>query len=187
MKKTTLLLSLFFSMSMIAFSVLITEAKAGNREGQFSLSPVIGGITFFGKQRLDTGPFLGIREGFNFTDNFGVEALFDYGRIHSAIGATNVDFFRYGADMLYHFRPGSSLVPYVAAGIAGINFNAPKGIALNGVKGSFDYGAGIKYFLTDKIAVRGDVRHLLYSHGNTLNTIEYSFGLLIPLGGEKQK
>ena len=37
--------------------------------------------------------------------------------------------------------------------------------------------------MTDNIALRGDVRHLIYSYKDTLNAVEYSLGLYIPFGG----
>lgn len=185
MKRIQPFLVFFLWLCLFVFSAAINDATAANKEGQFSLSPVIGGITFDGKQHLETRPFYGIRGGYNFTDHFGVEALFDYAHTQTTRSDADVDFYRYGAEMLYHFMPDAKLVPYVAAGFAGINFDAPSGILFNKTKGVFDYGAGFKYFLNDNIALRGDVRHLLYHHEETLNAIEYSVGLYIPFGGVK--
>lgn len=185
MKNINIYLVSFLCLCFIASSAVFNEAKAANREGQFSLSPVVGGITFDGKQHLETRPFYGIRGGYNFTDAFGVEALFDYARTQTTRGDGDVNFYRYGAEMLYHFMPESTLVPYIAAGYAGINFDAPGGVMFNSVRGAFDYGAGLKYFINDNIALRGDVRHLIYRHDGTSQAVEYSLGLYIPFGGEK--
>jgi OOP family OmpA-OmpF porin len=73
----------------------------------------------------------------------------------------------------------------VAAGFAGVNFNGADGNTSSKTKGAFDYGVGLKYFMTDKIALRGDVRHLIYSRNDTLNAVEYSVGLYIPFGGKQ--
>jgi OOP family OmpA-OmpF porin len=88
----------------ITITAATTVANAANREGQFSLSPVIGGITFDGKQHLDTSPFYGIRGGYNITDHFGVEALFDYAHTESTRGERDVDFFplRSGGSLPLH-------------------------------------------------------------------------------------
>ncbi len=173
----------FLCLCVIVSSALPGVAKAANREGQFSLSPVIGGITFDGKQHLDTSPFYGIRGGYNFTDHFGVEALFDYARTEYTRGEGDVDFYRYGAEMLYNFMPESKFVPYVAAGYAGVKFDGPSEVVFSKERGAFDYGAGLKYFLNDNIALRGDVRHLVYYQGETRQAVEYSLGLYIPFGG----
>lgn len=178
----------FCLMSVVVFFAITTTAAtppahAANREGQFSVSPVIGGITFDGKQHLDTSPFYGIRGGYNFTDHLGVEALFDYAHTESTRSDRGVNFFRYGGEILYHFIPDGRLVPYVAVGYAGVNFGGAGAATGSKVKGAFDYGAGLKYFMTDTIALRGDVRHLIYSRNDTLNAVEYSIGLYIPFGG----
>ncbi|MBW4056091.1 MAG: outer membrane beta-barrel domain-containing protein [Proteobacteria bacterium] len=186
MKNLNMYLVFFLSLCFVASLSVFDEAMAANRAGQFSVSPVIGGITFDGEQHLETRPFYGIRGGYNFTDAFGVEALFDYARTQTTRGDGDVDFYRYGAEMLYHFMPESTFVPYVAAGYAGVNFDAPGGVMFNTVRGAFDYGVGLKYFINDNIALRGDVRHLIYRHDGTLQAVEYSLGLYIPFGGAKQ-
>jgi OOP family OmpA-OmpF porin len=175
MKKT---LTLVVAVLMAA---LATVASAGNKEEDFSVSPVVGGYTYDGKQHLDTSPVYGVRFGYNFTKAFGVEALFDYVHTESTITDRKMDMYRYGGEMLYHFFPDNTLVPYVAAGYAGLNFDNIQ------PRGAFDYGVGLKWFLTDNFALRGDVRHLVYISGGpndtTFNNIEYSIGAYIPFGG----
>jgi OOP family OmpA-OmpF porin len=160
-------------------------AAAANREGQFSVSPVIGGITFNGPQHLLTKPVYGLRGGYNFTKALGVEALFDYANTGDTRTGANVDFFRYGGEVLYHFLPDNKLVPYVAAGLAAGNFKGKTAFSSsNKQKGIWDYGVGAKYFMTEDIALRGDVRHLMYSYSDRIkHTIEYTVGLYIPFGG----
>ncbi|MBT1072438.1 OmpA family protein [Pelotalea chapellei] len=172
---------LYTAMSLVV--AMAVQAEAANREGQFSVSPVIGGITFDGPQHLATRPFFGIRGGYNFTDHLGVEALLDYARIDATRGGGEANFFRYGGELLYHFMPEKRLVPYVAAGYGGLNFDESRGSMFKTTKGVFDYGLGLKYFVTDSIALRGDVRHLVYKVGDTRNAVEYSLGLYIPFGG----
>ena len=162
-------------------AALAAVASAGNREEEFSVSPVIGGYSYDGKQHLDTSPVYGVRFGYNFTKAFGVEGLFDYANTESTITDRKMDMYRYGGEMLYHFFPDNTLVPYVAAGYAGLNFDNIQ------PRGAFDYGAGLKWFLNDNLALRGDVRHLLYKSGGindtTFNNLEYSIGAYIPFGG----
>lgn len=159
-------------------ATLATVASAGNREGAFSLSPVIGGYTYDGKQHLDTNLVYGARLGYNFTKAFGVEALFDYVNTESTKSDKKSDMYRYGGELLYHFMPDNDLVPYVAAGYAGLNFNDKR------PNGAFDYGAGLKYFLTKDFALRGDVRHILYNfESKTISNVEYTVGAYIPFGG----
>jgi len=171
---------------LIAGSLLTLSsiATAGNKAEQFSVSPMVGGITFEGKQHLETSPVYGLRLGYNITSAFGVEALFDYANTKGTITGNKVDFYRYGGELLYHFMPDNTLVPYVAAGYAGVNFNHDT--ATNSADkpiGAFDYGLGLKYFITDNLALRGDVRHLIFRHNQTQQAVEYMVGLYIPFGG----
>ena len=159
-------------------------ASAANKEGQFSLSPVIGGYTYEGKQHLDTNLIYGLRGGYNFTKSLGIEALFDYVNTSPTTRTLDVDMYRVGGELLYHFFPDNTFVPYVAAGVGGLNFDA-KGIDKR-LRPAFDYGVGAKYFLNDSFALRGDVRHILYNlNDRTNNNVEYTLGAYIPFGGVK--
>lgn len=161
-----------------------TAALAANKAETFSISPVLGGITFEGKQHLETSPVFGVRAGYNFTKALGVEALFDYANSKGTLTGRDVDFYRYGGELLYHFMPDNKLVPYLAAGFAAVNFKGDTATdSANTPRGAFDYGAGLKYFLTDNLALRGDIRHLIYKHDQTHQAVEYTLGAYIPFGG----
>lgn len=171
------------SVMLMAGSILAmaTVASAGNKGGAFSVSPVIGGITFEGVLELETTPLFGGRLGYNFTDSLGIEALFDYTKTKSNIDNSTSDFYRYGGDILYHFMPENKFVPYFAIGYGGMNFNeASPRVASDDTEGVFDYGLGAKYFVTDDVAWRADVRHLV---NDDYQAVEYTVGLYIPFGG----
>lgn len=164
-----------------------TEARAAVKAETFSLSPYIGGFTFIGKEHLETMPVYGLRAGYNFTKNVGVEAVFDYvsteGKENSGIG--DVDVYNYHLDALYHFMPDSQLVPYVAAGFGGQSREYSGGRDTD--RTSFNYGLGAKYFLSDALALRGDVRHLvLKDDGERFHNLEYTAGLDFIFGGGKE-
>lgn len=173
--------TLFAAGSLLAIA---TVASAGNKQGSFSVSPVIGGISFDGKQHLDTAPLYGLRAGYNFTKAIGIEALFDYSSTEPTNSSRKVDFYRYGGELLYHFMPDNNFVPYLAAGFAGGNIKGAVPVGeTSKVKAVYDYGVGAKYFLNDSIALRGDVRHLIYDYRGTKHAVEYVAGLYIPFGG----
>lgn len=160
---------------------MTSVAFAGNKGGTFSVSPVIGGITFEGVLELETVPLFGGRLGYNFTDSLGIEALFDYSKTRSDDDGSSVDFYRYGGDLLYHFMPENKFVPYVAIGFGGLNFNeTAANIPSDKTEGVFDYGLGAKYFVTEDVAWRADVRHLV---NDEYQAVEYTIGLYIPFGG----
>lgn len=157
---------------------------AATRPGAFTLSPFIGGYTFDGVQHLETAPVYGLRGGYDFTRHWGVEALFDYAATDTTgSNGRSVNFLRYGADALYHFMPEERLVPFVAAGFGGRTIDYPAGIG-DRTHALFDYGAGVKYFVTEDLAVRGDLRHLIVlDHAE--NNLEYGLGLSFLFGGER--
>jgi len=151
-----------------------TVAFGAVKEGAFTVTPLVGGYVFDDDQNIDTSLVLGARAGYNLTKAIGIEALYDY------VKQSDVSMNRYGGQVLYHFFPDNVLVPYLAAGYSGVDFN---GTANSQTRGTFDYGAGIKYFLTDDLAVRGDVRHLLYKYdSNTFNNLEFTLGAYFQFG-----
>jgi len=172
--------------SILAACIIFTASAAfgANRAEQFSVSPVIGGYTFDGKQHLDTSLIYGARAGYNVTDNFGIEALIDYVNTEPTKADNRIEMFRYGGELLYHFMPQNTFVPYLAVGLSGLHFDAA-GVDKK-TRAAFDYGLGAKYFVNDRFALRGDVRHIIYSYSSqTMNNLEYTLGAYIPFGGVK--
>ncbi len=158
--------------AMAAILIISATAAFGAvKEGSFSVSPLIGGYSFDDDQKdLDSSLVLGLRAGYNFTKNLGVEALYDY--------ATKENLTRLGGQALYHFFPDNAFVPYLAAGYSGLHFQGAEG-----THGAFDYGVGAKYFLADNFALRGDIRQILYSfNSNHYNNFEYTLGAYFQFG-----
>ncbi|GFO62761.1 OmpA family protein [Geomonas paludis] len=183
MKKYLLLLVL---VPALLFT-LLPQAHAEIKAQSFSLSPFVGGYSFIGKEHLETAPAFGVRGGYNVTRHFGLEAVFDYipteGKRNSNIG--DLDAYNYHLDMLYHFMPDSQLVPYVAAGYGGQSREAAGPFETS--RPAFNYGAGVKYFITDAVALRGDLRHLiLREDGESFHNLEYSLGVDFVFGGVKE-
>jgi len=163
---------------------MLTGAHAGVKAESFSISPYIGGYSFLGRDKLETMPVYGVRAGYNFTKHFGTEAVFDYirteGRRNSGIG--DVDAVNYHLDALYHFMPDGPWVPYLAAGYGGHSRHY-KGEG-DVTRGAFNYGLGLKYFVTDGMAVRGDLRHIMMDReDHTWHNLEYSVGIDFMFGG----
>ncbi|BEH09421.1 MULTISPECIES: OmpA family protein [Geobacter] len=173
---------------LIVYLLLVVTASmavaGGIRPDSFNLSGIAGGYSFDGKQHLETSPIVGIRGGYNFTKHFGVEALFDFTPTESTLDSLgDAKVYRYGADLLLHLFPDNKLVPFLAAGYGGITVDREHQKTFN--KGIFDYGPGIKYFLTDDLALRGDFRHLLFRNNETLSNYEYTVGITYQFGGTK--
>ena len=180
MMKKYLLLVLLPTLLLATLSV----AHAGVTAGSFSLSPYLGGYSFLGEEHTKTRPVYGVRTGYNFTDHFGVEAVAGYIRTEEKRTDNDVDAFNYHLDMLYHFLPEGPLVPYLAAGYGGHSRDIEGGRDFT--QGAFNYGGGLKYFLREGLALRGDLRHLVMKDdGETFHNLEYSVGVDFMFGQPK--
>lgn len=170
------------------FTLFITSSIADEQTGTFTITPNIGWYFFEGNQNLDDGITAGINLGYNFDKNWGVEGSFNYINSERNDIDGDVDGFLYKLDGLYNITNFGKLVPYLAAGFGGITLNPHRGSAENDFL--FDYGAGIKYFITDDIALRGDVRHVLpygsIGKDESQNNLLCTAGLTFLFGGEKE-
>ncbi len=158
-------------------------SMAGNNAENITFSFLAGGYTFQGNQHIKTSPVYGFRLGYNLTENWSVEGVVDALTTQRDNGGGNVQMFRYGGDVVYNFLPKGSLVPFVAAGVGGTNFNSsslPKGSRV-----VFNYGGGLKWFLHDNFALRADVRGLNYTYNKIWTNVEYTLGMHIPIGVPK--
>ena len=163
-----------------------TIAQAEVRAGSFSVTPFIGGYLFEGNEYdLKTTYTAGLRAGYNFTKNLGVEGFLNYvpTEVKDAVDA-DVKLYGYGIEGLFHFMPESLFVPFLAIGIGGIHYSTHADVAETN-KFAVDYGAGLKIFLTDNIALRADVRHVIPMN-DRYNDLLVSMGITFSFGGEKK-
>jgi len=168
---------------------LTTPGLAENRQGAVTVSPFVGGYVLDSNQREESRPIMGVRAGYNFTRNIGAEAMFGYSLTETKreFGSRETDLYRYGFDFLYHFMPESNLVPFIAVGGGGTHFDTPNSPSTeNHYAGLVNYGAGLKYFVADNVALRGDVRHVILVDDTGENNLEYSVGLTFQFGGAKK-
>ncbi|MDR3579634.1 MAG: OmpA family protein [Oryzomonas sp.] len=184
MKKFTALM-----LSCVAFLGMATSAVAGEREGAFSVSPFIGGYTFDGVQHLDTHPVYGLRLGYDLTKNWGVEAVGDFLTTDGTKNERSINALSYRLDILYNFIADGPLVPYVAVGGGGITYgHGSDGLKISDrtTDATANAGLGVKYFVTDSIALRGDARQLfvLEDPNSPKYNWEYTAGITFLFGGK---
>jgi OmpA-OmpF porin, OOP family len=163
---------------------------AGNQGGTFTLDPFTGFYSFDRAQELDARSYYGLRVGYNLTDSLGFEGMFGFVPTETRSLAPvdrDVQVYRAGIDALFYFNPSATLVPFISAGVAVTETdNGPNGMPDHG-RGMFNYGVGLKYFLTDTVALRGDVKQSIFSEGGDHRiNMEYTVGLTFVLGAEKK-
>lgn len=178
--------------SMLTCAAVLTMATsvvAGEREGAFSVSPFVGGYTFDGEQHLKTAPVFGLRLGYDLTRNWGVEAVADYLATKGTRSDRSINALSYRLDILYNFLPEGPLVPYLAVGGGGITYgHGREGLKISDrtTDATINAGGGIKYFVTDSVALRADARQLflLESPDSPKYNWEYTAGLTFLFGGK---
>ena len=177
---------LMFAVALILI-LMTTAAYAQVKAGSVSLSPFIGGYVFEGNENIRRNNLaVGLRAGYNFTKNWGVEGFFNYvpTKMNDVIGDDDFKLYGYGAEALYHFMPDSRLVPFVAAGLGGTRYTPPQAFPSKH-KFTVDYGAGLKYFLTDLVSLRADIRHVIPLNDYHHNLL-YTLGVTFSFGGAKK-
>ncbi len=157
---------------------LSSVALAGVTPEKFSIGPYLGGYAFDRSQDYKGSAFTaGGKLGFDINKRFGIDL--GIGTILADTKDPNSQDARiakYGFDLLYHLLPDNRLVPYLAAGFGGLNLGTESGGKPTS-RGAFDYGFGARYYLNDDIALRADVRHIIFSTGQVRNNFEYTAGI----------
>jgi OOP family OmpA-OmpF porin len=168
---------------------LSINARCETLAGSFFLSPMVGGHVFEGNQdpygydvSLDHALTYGLGIGFQITEHLGTELILNMTPTQTDPGNTDVDVFPARWEFFVNLTPKSVFVPYIAAGVGSITYSLKD--MDNESDFMVDYGVGFKYFMTDAVALRGDVRHLI-SFNETHNSLLYSLGLVFSFGGHK--
>ena len=177
---------IFCSLIVVGILFGAVSGFAEMRAGAYSISPYIGMYKFEGNLDLDSGPTYGVRLGYDFTKHFGLEADLGYMDTKYTEFAPDryTDVYNYRLEALYHFFPDKKLVPFVAAGIGGQSMNYKNTSKSNSTHFAGDYGVGLKYFLTENVALRTDLRHIL-GFASIENNLAWTFGLTFLFGGSK--
>jgi len=157
-----------------------------NRDNAYTLSPFVGGHTFDNKQALETSPVFGLRAGYNFTPRWGAELALGYTLAESEIANfPESDVYQYSLDGLYHFNPDGKLVPFLVLGIGGETINRPAPGFADSDDEFLNFGVGVKYFIADNVALRGDLRDVMLNESDNTNLV-YSIGVTFLMGGDKR-
>jgi OOP family OmpA-OmpF porin len=159
-----ILLAVLTAVIILSFPQLsVSEIK----EGSVEISPFVG--YYFLHERDSAG--FGLRAGYNFTKNLGLEGAVDY-------AGNRASFIH--ADVLYHLIPEKAFNPFIFAGVGHARMK-PDDDSYGHILG--EIGVGFKYFLTDNIAIRVDIRDIQEKYNNVATTA----GLVFAFGGKTSK
>lgn len=187
------------ALMVAAFVFLLPlSARSEIREGSFEVSPFVGYNWFQDKQNLKDRPVFGGRLGYNFNQRWGIEATVEF--IKSGVKdqalrgpregqfahpMDDVDLTFYHLDAVYHFMPEGRFNPFVVAGVGGAHYSptiSTKDMA------AFNVGVGAKYWLTDHVALRADVRDYMVTEivQETYHNIAATVGVTLAFGGRER-
>ena len=185
------------ALMVAAFVFLLPlPARSEIKAGSFEVGP-FGGYNFFqNNQNLENRPVFGGRLGYNFTKHFGIEGAGEFIRTSVAdkarTGLTEgqfgspmdkVDLTFYHLDAVYHFIPDGNFNPFVVVGFGGAHYRpeiSTKDMA------AFNVGVGAKYWLTDNIALRVDLKDYMVTEifHETYHNIGATIGITFAFGGK---
>jgi OOP family OmpA-OmpF porin len=183
MKKITSLVVILLFMLVVATGY--TQVKAGS----VNITPTIGGYMFEGNEDMDNSLSLGLRAGYFFTKYIGVEGFVHYvpTEINGTPAKEKMSFLGYGIEGIFNILPNGKFVPFLAAGVGGIHYSTTYDRTTEDKRNkiALDYGAGLKYFLSENVALRGDVRHVI-PFSDTHSNLLYTLGVTFAFGGAKK-
>ncbi len=170
-------------------ALLPSAASAEERAGAGSFSTQGGVYVFDHQQDLEKDAVGTIGVGYNFTDRLAAEIVGGVGHFEHkyfnedecCCAEDNATGYMLRGEALYHFRPKAKLVPYLAAGAGGVWLRGEN--RSDEEYATVNYGAGVKYYLTDNIAFRGDARHI-YGIEDSHNNFSTTVGLHFNFGGQ---
>ncbi|MFZ3114870.1 MAG: outer membrane beta-barrel domain-containing protein [Syntrophales bacterium] len=176
--------------------LLPLSARSEIKAGSFEVNPFVGYNFFENDQNLKDRPIFGLRLGYNFTKNWGIEGVGEFiksrvdnrekiwteeGQYTSPID--DVELSMYHLNLVYHFIPDGKFNPFIVAGIGGAHYNPSR--SNRGDMAAFNVGIGAKYWVTDNIALRVDLKDYMVTEimQDTYHNIGVTAGVVFAFGG----
>ena len=174
---------------ILMFMLVVATGYAQVKAGSVNITPTIGGYMFEGNEDMDNSLSLGLRAGYFFTKYIGVEGFVHYvpTEINGTPSKEKMNFLGYGIEGIFNILPNGKFVPFLAAGVGGIHYSTTYDRTTEDKRNkiALDYGAGLKYFLSENVALRGDVRHVI-PFSDTHSNLLYTLGVTFAFGGAKK-
>lgn len=155
--------------------LLLGSAAPSRAQGKFEIQPFVGykfgggtdvAPNFLGVNRInfDSSIDYGVTATYNASEHFGVEFLWNRqptnatasysgGGTYPAKVGVNLD--QYHGDFLYSFHKGK-LEPFILVGVGATNIS---GAGSSTTKFSWGVGGGVKYFFSEHLGVRAQMRY----------------------------
>ncbi|TGU70234.1 OmpA family protein [Geomonas terrae] len=156
-----------------------SQVLAAETPHDYTFNVSAGGLKFSGQDDLSHSLVYDIRFGYDIVgtsivDSLGIEGGLSYASATSSKDNTKARAYLMRIDAIYPFLPRKRLVPFLAVGAGGMVIERP-----TTTEGSplLAWGGGMKYFLTEYLALRMDVRQNILFNVGSRNDFQYMLGL----------
>lgn len=168
-------------LAIVAVIVTASNGYAKDAPRTLMLSGEAGVLIPGGAESLNTAPLLGFRVGTSLTDLIAIEAGAAF--IPSSTTGEASSVAQYQFEFQYQTFMNGPWRIFAAAGVGGITGS---GAAKSGAM--MDFGIGARYFLSERLALRSDLRDIIAVE-SIGNNIEFSVGVsyLFEFGSAKAK
>lgn len=148
----------YLSTAAIAALIALNSFAGETISNGFTVSPGLGRYYFADDRELENDGFWSLGLGYQFDSPWSVELNYLTGEADDDLGSKlNIDYEQLRLDGLYHFNNAEGWQPYFAFGLGSMEFD-PDGGADDFSETVINAGAGLKYFITPALALRGDIR-----------------------------
>ena|SRR5688572_5897020 len=155
----------FMSLVLLIAASENAAAQSVAQPRTWNVTPLLGTSMGIGEPASDDSLGLGVAVAYDWTSNLGFEG--ELGHLFDVAGETDdVDWSitNFSANALYHFDV-KRVTPYATFGIgferSSVGVKNPDVLALtvpSSTEVSYNFGGGVKYPITPRVLVRGDVR-----------------------------
>ncbi len=161
-----------------------TMMLAANSDYKYEITPTIGGVYTEGNTGTDRGyANAGLNFGFNLFDSFIDQVEIGFTNTLDQVdyeNGTSTNVTRTFTNLIKEYSLTDNTSLYSLVGI-GYEFFSNDDDLSNENSFFGNYGAGIKYKISEQIALKFDARHMIETnHGD--NSLSYNVGLAVPFG-----
>lgn len=174
----------------LALSCAAVTGMAAEYDDRWMLTPMLNFNATDNEKNLESDFGLGLGLGKFFNDKWSVD--FEYDRVSLDLDAAAGSVTQTGLGVMarYHFNEGSSLRPFLGAGVGWLDHDGSGSVAANAIDSSdmmLNLGLGLRKKVTDRIGFITEVKYRLDTddYTGTASSYDdwlYSMGLNIALG-----
>ncbi len=151
--------------------------------GGVTITPGVGQYGYESDRGLEDDTLYSIGLGYQFDSPWSLELNYLKVETETEVGNVDVDQDMLRLDALYHFDRSGNWQPYLAIGAGETEFES---MGANDKQTAINGGGGVKYYFTDNVALRSDLR-VINSIDAEMTDVALTFGVNFLLGSVGSK